>query len=46
MPMMDFSPENVYISNKNVESLLDAFKEVGIEVNAEKTKLKSDVRNV
>jgi hypothetical protein len=30
--------ENIYIIKKNAEALLDASKEIGLEVNSEKTK--------
>jgi uncharacterized membrane protein len=30
--------DNIDIINKNIETLIDATKEVGLEVNAEKTK--------
>jgi hypothetical protein len=30
--------ENIYTIEKNIEALLDAGKEVGLEVNSEKTK--------
>jgi hypothetical protein len=36
---VNFLGENIIIIQKNIEALLDASKDTGLEVNAEKTKL-------